>query len=144
MKILNQFGWVYYLNEDTFNTLTDDKCGKWMYFFSNKEYASEVCSKAIENNIVVQSKHSDANEGVACFYLEIDDIDTHKAIISFFIENNLIRKTKTGKLYNISFKLDNQTRTQEYGADFVSELKLEKFVNLQTGEWIYKEEIISE
>ncbi len=138
MEILNLGGWVFYLKEDNCGSLDKQKCGKWMYFFSSKEYASEVCQKAIENNIVVQCKHTDANEGVACFYIEVDDIKAHKAVINFFIENKLIRKTKTGKLFNIPFKLDNQTRNREYGKNFQGEVKLEKFIDLQTGEWIYE------
>lgn len=35
-----------------------------------------------------------------------DDIDGHRRDIEFFLKNNLIRKTKKGKLYNISFKND--------------------------------------
>ena len=51
------------------------------------------------------------------------------------MENNLIQKTKAGKLFNISFKLDDQTRAGEYGADFKSEIKLADFIDLYTGEW---------
>ena len=52
------------------------------------------------------------------------------------MDNNLIRKTKAGKLYNISFKYDNQTRAGEYGTAFTGEIKLEHFVDLQTGKFI--------
>ena len=48
----------------------------------------------------------------------------------------MIRKTKTGKLYNISFKLDNQTRAMEYGDKFKGKITLSDFINLETGEWI--------
>ena len=41
-----------------------------------------------------------------------------------------------GKLYNISFKPDDQTRAGKYGTDFHSEIKLEKFFNLFSGEFI--------
>ena len=57
-------------------------------------------------------------------------------IFDFFLENKLIRRTKTGRLYNISFKFDEQTRAGEYGSDFKAEIKLEKFVDLDTGEWL--------
>ena len=56
--------------------------------------------------------------------------------IEFFIKNDLIRKTKKGKLYNISFKHDTQTLAGEYGDDYHSDIKLEEFVNLETGKWI--------
>lgn len=55
--------------------------------------------------IVLEAKHSDAEEGVACFYLECDDTETHKKVIQFFLDNDIIQKAKSRKLYNISFKL---------------------------------------
>ncbi|MPM56866.1 hypothetical protein SDC9_103682 [bioreactor metagenome] len=107
-----------------------------MYFFDNKEFVSKICSNAVKMNIVNEAKHNNAEEGVSCFYISADDIEAHKKVISYFIENNLIRKTKSGRLYNISFKLDNQTRNGEYGSGFTSDIKLANFINLDTGEWI--------
>ena len=63
---------------------------------------------------------------------------SHKRTIAFMLENNLIKKTKSGKLYNLSFKLDNQTRAGQYGSDFKSEIKLSNFIDLYTGEWKWK------
>ena len=134
MRIVRQFGWVYYVDDDSI--FDPDKVGKWMYFFGDKEFVAKICGDAVKRNIIKESKHSDADEGVACFYLNCDDVAAHKKIISYFIENNLIRRTKTGRLYNISFKLDNQTLAGEYGGDFHSEIKLDKFLNLDTGEWL--------
>lgn len=134
MKELKQFGWVYYLAGHI--DLEPQKTGKWMYFFNDAVFVSKLCEDAVRNHIVVECKHTDSDEGVACFYLNYDDIDAHKSIINFFIENNLIRRTKTGKLYNISFKFDDQTRAGEYGDDFHSDIKLSKFVDLSSGEWI--------
>ncbi len=134
MNIIVQNGWIFYLG-DNVHLLENDKCGKWMYFFDNKDFVSKLCRKAIENGVVVESKHSDAETGVSCFYLNGNDIDGHKKVIQFFLDNNLIKRTKGGKLYNISFKFDNQTRAGEYGEDFVAEIKLEQFLDLTTGEW---------
>lgn len=72
---------------------------------------------------------------ICCFYSNGDDVEAHKRTIQFFLENNLIRKTKAGKLYNISFKFDDQTRAGEYGELFQSEIKLDRFLDLTTGEW---------
>lgn len=133
VKKISLDGWIFYMSEDKSN-LDRHKCGKWMHFFNNKEFAVHICEEAVANGICVEAKHTDASEGVCCFYLNCDDIEGHKKVLSYFIKNDLIRKTKTGKLYNISFKLDDQTRAGEYGAGFHSEIKLEKFVNLNTGE----------
>ena len=136
MEIVQNIAWVFYVGDT--EELDDNKIGKWMYFFyeGGREFVEKICSEAVLNDIVCESKHSNAEEGVCCFYLNIYDIERHKKIITYFMENNLIRKTKNGRYYNISFKLDNQTRAGEYGANFKAEVKLADFINLETGEWL--------
>lgn len=107
MKVIRQSGWVYYVEDDS--ELDDSKVGKWMYFFNNRKFVEKICAEAIERGVVVESKHTDAKEGVACFYLNCDDLEGHKKVITYFLENELIRKTKAGNLYNISFKRDEQS-----------------------------------
>ncbi len=135
-------GWVFYVESERKHD--PQKVGKWMFFFNRNEVekVDEICKNAIERDIVASCKYTDVNtltfknDGVCCFYLHYDDEDSHKKVITYFLENNLISKTKTGKLYNISFKKDAQTRAGEYGDDFSSEIKLEQFISLYTGEWI--------
>lgn len=134
MKIKKNEIWIYYIGDTS--KLDSHKCGKWMYFFSEIDFVRDVCKRAVEDDIVVEAKHSNKEDGVACFYLNNDDLEGHKKIISFFLENNLIQKTKSGKFYNISFKLDAQTANKEYGEEFKANIKLDQFLNLQTGEWI--------
>ncbi|SKA65410.1 hypothetical protein SAMN02745111_01092 [Eubacterium uniforme] len=129
-------GWIFYISSEV-DYFEKDKVGKWMYFFEDEERVDYLCRKAVEDGIVVEAKHSDSSEGVSCFYLNMDDYEGHRRVIEFFIENDMIRRTKAGRLYNISFKLDAQTRAGEYGENFNAELKLENLVNLMTGEWIY-------
>ena len=52
------------------------------------------------------------------------------------LQHYLIRKTKTGRFYNISFKFDDQTRAGIYRENFDGVIKLAQFVDLNTGEWI--------
>jgi hypothetical protein len=134
MRIVNNVAWIYYIGDNV--DLDSETSGKWMYYFNDKSFVSKICEEAVKRNIVSESKHSNKENGVACFYLNSDDIETHKKIISFFLVNNLIQRTKTGRFYNISFKLDKQTDNGEYGNQFNSEIKLEQFINLNTGEWI--------
>ena len=134
-------GWFWFTSGR--KKLDPNKCGKWMSFFSDQQFAIDICEKAIHEDICYDCKCSDLefkgeNSGVICFYLECDDIDNHKRVIQYMIDSDLIRKTKTGKLYNISFKLDRQTRAGEYGSDFKGEIKLDQFIDLNTGEWIIK------
>lgn len=148
MKITNKTGWTFYIS-DNYKESNNDKSGKWMYFFETNQlnYVSEICKKAIESNVVLICKHNDevgckyspfgnGQSGVACFYMNYDDIDSHKKVISFFLENNLIKKTKSGRLFNISFKLNSQTREGNYSDTYKSKLTLNQFINLDTGEWI--------
>ena len=137
MYILYNSFWVYYLQNKKIK-FDSDKSGKWMYFFDDIDFASSICKKAVESGVEQEAKHTNGENGVSCFYMEYDDVKSHKRTIAFMLENNLIKKTKSGKLYNLSFKLDNQTRAGQYGSDFKSEIKLSNFIDLYTGEWKWK------
>ena len=134
IRIETNSAWVYYIGDDS--KLISNKVGKWMCFFkNNREFVEKICKEAIEKDIVYESKHSNAEEGVSCFYLNKYDVENHKKVIQYFIANGLIPKTKNGRFYNISFKSDVQTNAGQYGEDFLAEIKLDKFINLDTGEW---------
>lgn len=134
MEIIQSRGWVFYIKEGT--EFDDTKVGKWMYFFKDRDFVSGLCKKAVEDGIVSEAKHSDQADGVACFYLNCDDTEGHKRVISYFLEKDIIQKTKSGRLYNISFKLDTQTLAGEYGDDFKSNITLSDFIDLNTKEWL--------
>ena len=137
MKRIEHGPWVFFVDESLkTNKFDPQKVGKWMYFFSDSDFAEKICSEAVSSKIVLESKHSNANEGVCCFYLEIDDVEAHKRILKYFLDNSLIKKTKSGKYYDISFKLDKQTLAGQYRKDFIAELKLSQFVNLETGQFL--------
>lgn len=138
-------GWCWYIT-DKAKLLETHKCGKWMIYFNNQDFAMNICEKAIKENICYECKCTDMEltgsiSGVICFYLNGDDMECHHKIIKFMLDNKLIRKTKTGRLFNISFKFDDQTRAGQYGDDFSGEIKLSQFINLNTGEWINKRNI---
>lgn len=144
--------WTFYIDDGQEPNFDDDKVGKWMYFFTDQydlDRVDTLCREAVEKGIVQESKHTNFdsfgmnpngtdNSGVCCFYLNADDIEGHKRVIEYFIKNDMIARTKTGRLYNISFKLDSQTHVGEYGSDFEGKIKLAQFVDLKTGEWIYE------
>ncbi|MBQ6451722.1 MAG: hypothetical protein IJJ29_07345 [Solobacterium sp.] len=134
IPILNYGGWVFYLSGKE-DQLDQNKCGKWMYFFRDREFVEDICEKAVVNGVVYKCMHSDYDEGIACFYLSGDDTANHKRVIRFFLDNDLIRKTKNGKLYNISFKYDYQSRAGEFGPMFKAAIKLDQFIDLKTGKW---------
>lgn len=138
MREFTMSGWRWFVGDDSI--LDINKSGKWMYFFREPEgllFAEKMCRIAVKEDIVVEAKCRDnPMDGVACFYLNCDDEIAHKKVISFFLEHNMIRKTKSGKLYDESFKLDRQTRAGEYQKDFKAEIKLSQFIDLFTGEWV--------
>ena len=134
VKIIYSGGWVFYVGEAAASL--GDKCGKWMYFFNDRSFAEKICRQAVEQGVVAESKHSDADNGVCCFYINGDDAAAHQQLLQFFLDNDLIRKKKDGGLYNISFKFDTQTRAGEYGEEFDSHIKLDQFVDLNTGKML--------
>jgi len=135
MNIKNEGGWIYYNSnrEYSFNLYKE---GKWVLFFKDMEWAINICRKAINDNAIDSCKHSSNNNGVICFYLNNDDIGGHKKLIAWFLKNNMIKKTKSGKLTNISFKLNEQTFSGKYDKNFIASIKLEDFIDLKTGIFI--------
>lgn len=133
-KIIKADCWVFYLSK-YYSILDENACGKWMYFFNDVAFAKEICEKAITEGICYEAKHSNSSEGVCCFYVNGDDAEGHRRIITFMIQNNLIRKTKTGRFYDLSFKYDQQTNRGEYGDCFEGSIKLNQFIDLSTGKW---------
>ncbi|MCI8488357.1 MAG: hypothetical protein HFE36_06635 [Clostridia bacterium] len=144
MHIEKDLVWTHYIAET--DTIDKEKCGKWMSFFGGDLdkifFVEDVCKEAVERGIVTQVKHTSSTgfliqgTGVMCFYVNADDREGHRRVISYFLEKGLIQKKKTGELFNISFKRDKQTRAREYGSNFSSDIKLNQFINLKTGKWI--------
>ena len=133
--------WYYYVNLDREKGLDRHKCGKWMHFFTDLDFAEDICRRAVLEEAVAECKHNapgnfhEGGQGVICFYLNAGDFDAHRRVLAFMLENDLIRKTKKGKLFDIAFKLDDQTRAGEYGPNFKPTIKLSEFVDLETGEF---------
>ena len=120
----------FYIDTELAPALDESRCGKWMFYFNDIEFAEEVCRKAALGMVVAECKHSsfesviENGRGVACFYLNLDDVEAHRRVVAFMLEHGLVRKTKSGKLYNIGFKLDDQARAGEYGAGFKARITL--------------------
>lgn len=91
MRVVKNPAWVFYL-ADKDPDFDENKVGKWMYFFADRSFVEDVCKAAIKEGIVEECKHSNASEGVSCFYLNDDDLEGHRRVIEFFIKNDLIRK----------------------------------------------------
>lgn len=118
-----------------------------MFFFSPFKTAlmDDIVGTAVLDGVVVEAKYSNpetliaaaSKHGVCCFYLNGNDREVHKRVLSYMLENGLIRKTKSGKLYNISFKFDSETYAGKYkGSGFSGKIKHADFVDLKTGEFI--------
>ena len=136
--------WVYYIDDERVNELDPKRCGKWMYMTSDLERAEDLVREAVVTGAVIEAKRSTAahmalsrsGTGVCCFYLNGDDSEAHHRAIEFLLRHDLVRRTKTGRLYNVSFKFDEQTRAGEYGNNFHAKIRLADFVDLDTGEFI--------
>lgn len=67
------------------------------------------------NGVVAEAKYSilvtqiaaGQKNGACCLYLNGNDREGHKRVLHYKLDNGPIRKTKSGKLYNISFKYDS-------------------------------------
>lgn len=118
--------------------------GKWMVFSNDIEYLNMICKEAVLKGIVKESKFTCLNQGTSLpgiFYVDITDIETHKNVVKYLIEKGAIARTKKGLYYNIAYKLDEQTRNNEYNTSFTAKLNLSNIINLVTGEIKPDEEI---
>lgn len=109
--------------------------GKWMVFVRDKETSLNILQKASDENICSHMKMPDfihQHNGPICFYCDAADYFGHLKILLFMIENHLIRRKKDGGLYNISFKLDNQTHNNEYGSSYNAKIQLSDIINPYT------------
>ena len=109
--------WVYYIDTERVNELDPKRCGKWMYMTADLEHAEKLVREAVVTGAVIEAKRSTAahmalsrsGTGVCCFYLNGDDAKAHHRAIEFFAwGHNLVRRTKAGRLYNVSFKFDER------------------------------------
>ena len=109
-----------------------------MSFFSDVEYMAGICRDAVFQGACIECKHShpmavQMGSGVACFYVNGGDKAAHRRLLAWMLEHDLIRRTKSGRFYNIGFKYDAQTIAGEYGDAFTPKIVLSDFVDLETG-----------
>ncbi len=109
---------MYYVNEAEAKKFDDSKVGKWMYFFKDNDFAAKICEKAVADGVVAEAKHSNAPDGVCCFYLHFDDKEAHKRCITYFLKTVLSEKLRL-ESYTIS-RLSSMIRhvKGEYGDGF--------------------------
>lgn len=141
MQEIYDIGWFRYLS-DEHSPRRINNPGKWMIFFTDQQYAQELCQTAVLEGICYEAKCRDlafvqsGNEGVICFYADGDDPEDQKKVLAFLLNHDYVPHTRAGKLYNIAFKFDSQTRALEYGDQFKAKVNLSTFVDPDTGEWL--------
>lgn len=136
--------WVYYADTARIRSLVPKRCGKWMHFTGDFDHAEELVREAVLTGAVIcakrgtpyQMRMTDNVSTVCCFYLNGDDAEAHRRALRFMLEHDLVPKSSAGRLANVPFKYDEQTRAGEYGDRFRPRVTLSDFVNLDTGEFL--------
>ena len=134
-------GWFFY-GYPKAKTIDDASVGKWMSFFTNQQFAKDICVKAIQEGAcsickcrdisIKNPMYEDSAEAPICFYIDGNDKEQHKRILLFMLKNNLIQRNRYGDLCDIGFKFDQQTIDGEYGENFKARIKLSDYVDLWT------------
>ncbi len=136
-------GWLWY----GANTFTEsDKVGKFMTFGKGdiSDELQGLILKAIKQGVTPLVKHTNPDtitfnprvndDSWVIVWYSSDDENCLKSLAKFLVDEGLVPKTKTGKLYNIAFKYDDQTLNDEYAEKFKSKISLQDLMNLNTGE----------
>ena len=134
MKRIEKIDWVYYLGECM--DLEVDESGKWVYDFEDSIVVEELCEYAVAHDLVQASKYCKVGRGVACFYLNKKDTKGHKRFLSYLLQQNLIPKTATGRLQNLSFLGDQPIREEKDEINHPAPLTLETFIDLDSAQQI--------
>lgn len=109
------------------------------------EHMDNIVGTAFFDALILDSIYSNPETLIAagqkncdcCLCLNGNDRECHTRVLRCMLDSGLIRKTKSGKLYSISFKYDSQTYEGKYkGSGFAGEIKLTDFVDLETGEFV--------
>ncbi|WP_060679612.1 hypothetical protein [Virgibacillus halodenitrificans] len=141
-------GWCYYGINTAQNPAfkETDNVGKFMTFgkgdISNE--MQRIILKGIKQGVTPLIKHPDpamqdfnpySKDDWVIIWYSTDEELSLKSLAKFLINNELVRKTKTGKYYNVPFKYDEQTRKGEYGKQFKPSITLKDLMDLNTGEF---------
>lgn len=126
------FFWTYYEREGY--TLDSIKAGGWIWYFKRIIDAKKKCQDTVELELAGASKHSNSDDGVAIFSLNIDDIEGHIKLIEYMIENDMIEYEHDNVYRDISFVVSLSSTTPMLQHSIPQMLKLSSFVNLETHE----------
>lgn len=99
------------------------------------QYLADAISEgALESGRVDTSYQLDTT--VCLLHCLSTDRNMMKRVLRYMIDTNKVQKTKSGRLYNISYKFIAQSQAGLTGDKFVALIKLEDFVDLHTGEFL--------
>lgn len=135
---------IYDLASWTFverDSAIQDFDGFWQ-IYASKEFTEEliqyladaISDGALESGRVDTSYQLDTT--VCLLHCLSTDRDMMKRVLRYMIDTNKVQKTKSGRLYNISYKFIAQSQAGLTGDKFVALIKLEDFVDLRTGEFL--------
>lgn len=137
--------WIVYANESA-PKIAPGRGGKWICFFERdeEEAANETAQAAVETGVVSEALvPRDCETGkydsiACCLHIDAADLQAHRRVIQFMLENSLIKKSRTGSYYNNSFKFDKAGGRG--GNDYhTPTIKLADFIDLRTGEFLVDE-----
>ena len=106
--------------------LDEKRSGRWIYFSKDSELGSSLARSAVRKNIVAEAKYMRSGAGPVSFYLNADDRENHRTLISWFLEKDLLPKDREGNLREQRFIPDS-------GAVIGRDIVLSDFVDLATG-----------
>lgn len=106
IQIVRRNDWIFYINEDAVK-LNPWKSGKWMYFFQindvQKNYAMRLLKALLlsKGNVLMHQRGTTV-------YMEMLMTSRITSVLSISGDDDIIRKRKSDKLFNISFNHDHQ------------------------------------
>lgn len=139
MYITTNENWIRYSSTRDWKLSNIKDGGKWMHFYKERSFAEEMITKALDTGVVKYAKHTKGSSGMVCYYVSGTSLEAHYKVISFMLENNLIRLTNSLNYFDVNFKFNGQSWSKEYGNNFEGLLKLSDLIDLHSGKFKYQD-----
>lgn len=136
MYINSNQNWMRYSSTGDWKLSNIKDGGKWMFFYKDRNFATEMINLALQQRVCNYAKHTKGASGICCFYVSGTSEHEHRKVIKFMLEHNLIRLTSDLIYFDPSFKFNGQSWSKEFGPNFDGLLKLSDFIDLSTGKAI--------
>ena len=105
--------------------LEEDKVGKWVFRFDNRDDVELTCYKAVKSGAAPKAAHTDADRGLGYFFSNYDDEETMALLVYVLFVEELVEVEPGVGIRDQRFVMENPNSTVD--------IRLSDYINCETG-----------